>query len=49
MFTAELYLWNMKWERKLRAQAEGKPIPSMREVPRPSVLDEVHELINKPE
>ncbi|MEK7502489.1 MAG: hypothetical protein AAB609_03100 [Patescibacteria group bacterium] len=50
MFTAELYLWNMKWEKEVaKAQAEGKPIPSMREVPRPSVLDEVHELINKPE
>lgn len=48
MFTAELYLWNMKWEKEVaKAQAEGKPIPSMREVPRPSVLDEVHELVDK--
>lgn len=48
MFTAELYLWNMKWEKEVaKAQAEGKPIPSMREVPRPSVLDEVHELIDR--
>lgn len=50
MFTAELYLWNMKWEKEVtKAQAEGKPIPSMREIPRPSVLDEVHELVNKSE
>lgn len=50
MFTAELYLWNLKWEKEVaRAQKEGKPIPSMREVPRPSVLDEVHELVEKTE
>lgn len=48
MFTAELYLWHMKWEKEAKkAQEEGRHIPSMREVQRPSVLDEVHELIEK--
>lgn len=48
MFIAELYLWNMKWEDGVaKARKEGRPIPSMREVPRPSILDEVHELVEK--
>jgi len=50
MFTAELYLWNLKWEKEVaKAQKENRPIPSMREVSRPSVLDEVHELVDKAE
>ncbi|TSC54265.1 MAG: Uncharacterized protein LiPW31_188 [Microgenomates group bacterium LiPW_31] len=50
MFTAELYLWHLRWEKEVtKAQREIRPIPSMREVQRPSVLDEVHELIDKAE
>ena len=48
MFTAELYLWNMKWEREVaKAQQEGRAIPSLRSVQRPSVLDEVADLLEK--
>lgn len=48
MFTAELYLWNYKWEKAVaKAQQEGRPIPSINEVPRPSILDDVHELVEK--
>ncbi len=48
MFTAELYLWNHKWEREVaKAQKEGRPIPTLNQVPRPSVLDDVHELLEK--
>ncbi len=48
MFTAELYLWNHKWEKEVaKAQQEGRPIPTLNQVPRPSVLDDVHELVEK--
>jgi len=50
MFTAELYLWNRKWEKEVaKAQQEGRPIPTLREVQRPLILDEVYELIEKTE
>lgn len=50
MFTAELYLWHLKWEKEVvGARRENKTIPSMRDVPRPSILDEVHELVDKTE
>lgn len=50
MFAAGLYLWHMKWERAVgNAQRDGTPIPSMRQIPQPSILDDVHELIEKPE
>lgn len=46
MFTAELYLWNHKWEKEVaKAQAENRPIPTLNDIPRPSVLDEVNDLI----
>lgn len=48
MFAAELYLWNYKWEKEVaKAQQEGRPIPSLNQVSRPSVLDDVHELVEK--
>lgn len=48
MFTAELYLWNHKWEKEVaKAQREGRPIPTLNQVPRPSILDDVHELVDK--
>jgi len=48
MFIAELYLWNYKWEKEVaKARQEGRPIPSLKDVPRPSVLDDVPNLINK--
>ncbi len=46
MFTAELYLWNHKWEKEVtKAQAENRPIPTLNDIPRPSVLDEVNDLL----
>ncbi len=46
MFTAELYLWNYKWEKELvKAQAENKPIPNINDIPKPSVLNEVNDLL----
>ena len=48
MFTAELYLWNHKWEKEVaKAQQEGRPIPTLNQVARPSILDDVHELVEK--
>jgi hypothetical protein len=46
MFTAELYLWNYKWEKEVvKAQAENRPIPKLNDIPRPSILDEVNDLL----
>lgn len=46
MFTAELYLWNYKWEKAVtKAQAEKKPIPALNDIPKPSILDEVNDLL----
>lgn len=45
LYTAELYLWHMKWEREVaRRQAKGKSVPTIEEVERPSLLDAVYEL-----
>lgn len=50
MFTAELYLWNRKWEKEVaKAQQESRQIPTLQEVSRPSILDEVYELVEKSE
>jgi hypothetical protein len=46
MFTAELYLWNYKWEKEVaKAQAESRPIPKLNDIPKPSILDEVNDLL----
>jgi len=46
IFTAELYLWYLKWEQAAaRAKKEGKAVPRRHEVPPPSLLDEVPELL----
>lgn len=48
MFTAELYLWNLKWEKQLEEEKRaGKPLSKLRNVKRPSVLDETPELLEK--
>lgn len=45
MFTALLYLWHLKWEKAIgEAQAARRPIPSLRDVPQPCLLDGVNEL-----
>lgn len=46
MFTAELYLWQLKWEREVRkAEQEGKKNPKFYEVTRPSIIDDTPDLI----
>ncbi|MDP3990822.1 MAG: hypothetical protein Q8P63_00805 [Candidatus Nealsonbacteria bacterium] len=48
MFTAELYLWNLKWEKQIGEEKRlGKPLSKLRDVKRPSVLDEIPELLEK--
>ncbi|MCI5048678.1 MAG: DUF2463 domain-containing protein [Aquisalinus sp.] len=40
LFTAELYLWDMKWRDACEAAArQGLPKPSMQDVPKPSIID----------
>jgi hypothetical protein len=47
MFTAELYLWNLKWEREVKArQLRGERLPELEEIPKPMLLDEVPELLS---
>ncbi len=46
MFTAELYLWHLKYENEVKlAEKEGRPIPNFSSVERPSVLDDKPDLI----
>jgi hypothetical protein len=46
MFTAELYLWNLKWEKEVKkAKAQNKPVPKINDIAKPSLLDEVHDLL----
>lgn len=48
MFTAELYLWNLKWEKQIEEEKRaGKSLSKLRDVKRPSVLDETPELLEK--
>lgn len=47
MFTAELYLWQLKWEREVRkAETEGRKPPEFHEVVRPSINDDNPDLID---
>ena len=46
MFSAELYLWNRKWEKEVNlAGQENRAIPALGDVDRPSLLDEDYELV----
>ncbi|MBI1977787.1 MAG: hypothetical protein HYS55_03445 [Candidatus Omnitrophica bacterium] len=46
MFTASLYLWHLKWERKVElAKKQGQPLPEFKDVERPSLLDNVPDLL----
>ncbi len=46
LFTAELYLWDMKWRKACeKAKSEGTTLPTLGQVPRPSILDDVAEMI----
>lgn len=45
MFTAQLYLWNSKWEKAVaKAQLESRPLPALKDIPQPSILDNIPEL-----
>jgi len=45
MFTADLFLWHKEWEQAVAAaQRDGEAPPSMRDVPRPTLLDDVDSL-----
>ncbi|HZD59354.1 MAG TPA: hypothetical protein VE439_02730 [Anaerolineae bacterium] len=49
MFAAQLYLWNMRWEREVaKAKVEGRPLPLLEDIAKPTVLDEVLELTARP-
>jgi hypothetical protein len=48
MFMADLYLWHLNWEREYKkAKKAGKKLPKLRDVPKPSILDEVPDLLRK--
>ena len=45
LFTADLFLWHVEWEQAVAAAREaGEPEPELRDVPRPSLLDDVSSL-----
>lgn len=46
MFTAELYLWHMRWEREMwQALEEKRPIPLLKDIKLPSLLDETPDIL----
>lgn len=46
MFTAELFLWHKKWEREVeKAGLENRPRPKFKHVDRPSILDDIPDLL----
>lgn len=48
MFTAELYLWNLKWEKKvIEAKKDNQSIPLLSDISKPSLLDNEFEFIAK--
>lgn len=45
MFVAELYLWHLIWEKEVdQAKKEGRPLPKLEDVKRPSIMDSVADL-----
>lgn len=46
MFTANLYLWHLKWEKKVElARQQNQPLPDFKDVEQPSLLDNVPDLL----
>lgn len=46
MFTASLYLWHLKWEKKVEvAKQQNQPLPDFKDVEQPSLLDNVPDLL----
>jgi len=47
MNMALLFMWHKKWEvAAQKAEADGKPAPAMNEIPMPSLLDDIPDLIS---
>ena len=47
LFSAEIYLWHMTWEKKAKAaQVLGEEVPSILTIRRPSFLDQTQDLLN---
>ncbi len=44
LFTAELYLWDMKWREACEQAGPDAPTIKLRDVPRPSILDGVSDM-----
>jgi len=46
MFAATLYMWNMKWVKEVEIASEaGLPIPTLKDVKQPNILDDVPDLV----
>jgi hypothetical protein len=46
MFTANLYLWHLKWERKVEfAKQRNQPLPDFKDIEQPSLLDNIPDLL----
>ncbi|MCX6262064.1 MAG: hypothetical protein NTY95_14745 [Bacteroidia bacterium] len=46
MFTANLYLWHLKWERQVElAKKQGHSLPDFKEIKQPSLLDNIPDLV----
>lgn len=46
MFTANLYLWHLKWEKKVEAaKRAGRPLPNFKDVGQPVLLDNIPDLL----
>ncbi len=47
IFSATLFLWHLKWEKSFEdAVKAGKPLPRLIDVPRPTILDNIPDLVN---
>jgi len=45
MFIAQLYLWHLKWEKQIeKEKRHGKQLSKLKDVKKPSLLDEIFEL-----
>ncbi len=48
MFSAELYLWHLNWEKQIEKDRRlGRPLSNLRDVKMPSLLDDVPDLLAK--
>ncbi|GEM_PF-3930088 len=46
IYVAQIYLWFTSWEKELeQAAAQGRFIPPLRDFPRPSLLDDVNDMV----